>query len=238
MSEIKALFFDVFGTVVDWRGSVARLGAAMADEIAAPADLDWTAFADAWRAEYQPAMAEVRAGRRPFARLDLLHRENLDRILPRFGLDHVDEAARARMNLFWHRLDGWPDSVPGLTRLKRRFILATMSNGNTALMVDMAKHADLPWDCILGAEPARHYKPDPETYLTGADWLDLPPSACLMVAAHNSDLAAACAHGLQTAFIARPREYGPAQSQDLAATEAWTYIADSMTDLADQLGCP
>ena len=235
MTEIKALFFDVFGTVVDWRGSIARLGGAMSDNLGAPNDFDWYAFADAWRSEYQPAMAEVRTGRRPYTRLDTLHRENLDRVLPRFGLEYIDEDARENMNLFWHRLDAWPDSVPGLLSLKSRFIIATMSNGNTAMMVNMAKHAKLPWDCILGADPAGHYKPDSETYLTGAEWLDLQPSSCLMVAAHNVDLAAAQANGLRTAFISRPSEYGTAQTSDLSANEAWDYVADSIIDLADQL---
>ena len=234
---VKALFFDVFGTVVDWRSSISEFASDMAAHAGWDVKVDWTAFAEAWRAEYAPSMAEVKAGRRPYVRLDILHRENLDRILPRFGLEGIDETQRCAMNLAWHNLNPWVDSVPGLTRLKGKFILATMSNGNTALMVNMAKHAGLPWDCILGAEPAQHYKPDPETYLTGADWLNLPPSECLMVAAHNGDLAAARALGFKTAFIARPTEYGPSQVDDIAATEDWDFIAESMTDLADQLGC-
>ncbi|MDA8574744.1 haloacid dehalogenase type II [Alphaproteobacteria bacterium] len=237
MSAVRALFFDVFGTVVDWRSSISEFGAAMATAENWKLQIDWTEFAEAWRAEYAPSMVEVKSGRRPYARLDILHRENLDRIIPRFGLDGLDESQRQALNLAWHKLHPWADSVPGLTRLKRQFILATMSNGNTALMVNMAKHAGLPWDCILGAEPAQHYKPDPETYLTGADWLNLPPSECMMVAAHNSDLAAARALGFKTAFIARPTEYGPAQAADLAAAEAWDFIAGSMTELADQLHC-
>ncbi len=233
---VEALLFDVFGTVVDWRGSIARLGA----DFAAGRDLgtvDWTAFADAWRARYQPAMAAVREGRRPFAKLDVLHRENLDAILPDFGLEALDEAARAELNLFWHRLDPWPDSVPGMTRLKRRFIVAAQSNGNVSLMVEMARHGGLPWDAILGAEVVGYYKPRPEAYLEACARLDRPPGRCVMVAAHNDDLAAAAACGLKTAFVRRPKEKAPGQDADLAPSGDWDLVAEDLEDLAAQLGC-
>ena len=234
-STIKALVFDVFGTVVDWRTSIAR----EAEQNLAPkgVSLDWPGFADAWRGKYQGAMERVRSGGRGFVRLDILHRENLVEVLDEYAIKGLSEAEVDHLNKAWHRLDPWPDSVPGLTRLKTRYILGTMSNGNVALMVNMAKHGGLPWDVILGAEPAQAYKPTPKTYLTGADWLGLAPSEVLMCAAHNGDLLAAGAVGLKTAFIARPREYGPAQDKDFKAEHAFDYIAETMLDLADQLGC-
>jgi 2-haloacid dehalogenase len=234
-SSVKALFFDVFGTVVDWRNSVAR----ESEAILKPKGfaLDWLAFADAWRDQYQPSMDEVRSGAIPFSKLDVLHRRNLERILPRFNVTGLDEPTLAHLNRAWHRLDGWPDAVAGLTRLKRRFILATLSNGNVALIVNMARHAGLPWDAVLGAEVARHYKPQPQAYLTTAALLGLEPRQCLMVAAHNNDLAAAEKVGFRTAFVKRPTEHGPGQTKDLAATQAWDVVADSFTDLAARLGC-
>ena len=200
---VRALFFDVFGTLVDWRGSIARevrrLGLGV----------DGEAFADAWRNEYQPAMQAVRSGGRGYVKLDVLHRENLDRILPRFGLEAMSEADRAALNLVWHRLDAWPDVVAGLAELRKTFLLAPMSNGNISLMVDMARYNGYAWDAVLGAEIARDYKPKPEVYLAGCKAFDLAPEACMMVAAHSSDLAAAAASGLRTAHIARPDEFGP-----------------------------
>jgi len=183
-------------------------------------------------------MEEVRSRRRPFTRLDVLHRENLEAVLPEFGIDpaHVPAAALDALNLAWHRLDPWPDSVAGLHRLRQRFIIAPLSNGNIRLMVDIAKRAGLPWDAILGAELVQTYKPRPEAYLGTADILGLPPSAICMVAAHNSDLAAARACGLRTAFIPRPTEHGPAQTTDLTPADTWDYVADDITVLADQLG--
>lgn len=207
MSEIRALFFDVFGTLVDWRGSIARemqrLGLGV----------DGGAFADAWRAEYQPAMQAVRSGARGFVKLDILHRENLDRILPRFGLEGMGEAERAALNLIWHRLDAWPEVPAALMQLRQRFRLAPMSNGNVSLMADMARHNGFHWDAVLGAEWARDYKPNAVVYSAGCAAFDLPPEACLMVAAHSDDLAAAEAAGLKTAHIARPNEHGPGKGE-------------------------
>jgi len=236
MSYIQALLFDVFGTVVDWRSCVAREAAPFLSRYGASADPH--AFADAWRRRYAPAMEEVRAGRRGYVRLDVLHRENLLAILPDFGIDPagVPETEIDSLNHAWHRLDPWPDSVAGLTRLKQRFIIAPLSNGNIRLMIDIAKRAGLPWDAILGAELVQTYKPRPEAYLGTADILGLPPSAICMVAAHNSDLAAARACGLRTAFIPRPTEHGPGQTTDFVPADAWDFVADDITVLADQLG--
>lgn len=232
---IEALCFDVFGTVVDWRSGVAR----QAEAILAPRGLsrDGGAFADAWRARYQPAMEEVRAGRRPFVKLDVLHRENLEAVLAELGIRDLPEAEKAALNLAWHRLDPWPDVAPGLARLKRRYILAPVSNGNLRLMVDLARHGGLPWDAILGAEVARAYKPAPEAYLRAAELLDLPPSACAMVAAHNDDLAAARDQGFRTVFVPRPFEHGPGQTTDLEPTADWDLVARDFDGLATRLGC-
>ncbi len=233
-TAIKALTFDVFGTVVDWRTSIAREGAALA-RARGITNVDWVEFADAWRALYQPAMSRVRNGERPWVRLDVLHRESLDTLLDRFGVKGLSEDEVDHLNRAWHRLDPWPDAVEGLTRLKRRFILATLSNGNVALIVNMAKHAGLPWDAVLGAEPTRHYKPQPETYLLSAEVLGLRPEQCLMVAAHNNDLVAASRCGFHTAFVARPTEYGPAQRTDLRAEHDFDVVARDFVDLASQL---
>jgi len=233
--DVKALTFDVFGTVVDWRGGIAReiaaLGAARGFE------LDPNAFALAWRAHYQPALERVRAGARGFVKLDLLHRENLDQVLAEFGLDHIEEAERAALNLAWHRLDPWPDVVAGLNRLKRDYILATLSNGNVALMVNMAKRAGLPWDTILGAEVVRHYKPQPEAYLKTAEMLGLAPAECLLVAAHETDLAAAAACGLRTAYVHRPTEYQDTSDKPAPAPDAFDIVASDFLELAERLGC-
>jgi 2-haloacid dehalogenase len=208
---VKALFFDVFGTLVDWRTSVAR----EAEAILKPRGLtfDALAFADAWRDEYQPAMDEVRSGRIPFCKLDVLHRRNLERILPRFGISGLDEAVLRELNLAWHRLDAWPDVPSGLTRLKRRFLLAPVSNGNISLMVDLARRNGLPWDAILGSEVARDFKPKPGVYLAACEAFDLAPADCMMVAAHSNDLSHAAACGLRTAHIARPNEHGPSRGE-------------------------
>jgi len=236
MQDVQAMVFDVFGTVVDWRAGIAREAGAFLARHASVADP--YAFADAWRQLYVPSMEEVRSGRRPFTRLDVLHRESLAAILPLFGVDPASVPASEldMLNLAWHRLDPWPDSVPGLERLRRRFIIAPLSNGNIRLMVDMAKRAGLPWDAILGAEVAHAYKPAPEVYLRTAEVLMLKPEQICLVAAHNGDLAAARRCGLRTAFIARPTEHGPAQTTDLAPTETWDMVAANMEDLADQLG--
>jgi 2-haloacid dehalogenase len=234
MEGIKALFFDVFGTLVDWRSSIAR----EARDILAPrgAGLDWEAFADAWRAEYQPAMEEVRSGQLPFSKLDLLHRRNLDRVLERLALGHIDEDTRARLNRAWHRLDAWPDVMPGLARLRARFLLAPCSNGNISIMVDLARRNGWAWDAIAGAELARDYKPKPVVYLAAAAAFDCAPAETMMVAAHSSDLAAAAATGLRTAFVARPDEFGPGRGEAKAGVPV-DVSARSMIELADRLGC-
>ena len=233
-----ALVFDVFGTVVDWRSGVARDLRAFLVRHGRP-DLDAHALADAWRARYQPAMEDCRSGRRPFTRLDVLHRENLDAVLRDHGVDPASIAATEldQLNRAWHRLDPWPDAVPGLARLKTRYIIAPLSNGNVSLLLNMARRAGLPWDAILGAEVARAYKPQPEAYLRTADILGLQPAEVCLVAAHNGDLAAARACGLRTGFVPRPREHGPAQTVDLVPTEAWDLVAADFVDLASQLGC-
>jgi 2-haloacid dehalogenase len=228
-----ALFFDVFGTVVDWRSSVAEEAEGIAKEVGVA--LDSGAFALRWRSLYQVAMAPIRDGDRDYVSLDVLHRENLDAILPEFGLDALDEEARSRFNRAWHRLKGWPDSTEGIRRLKQRHITAALSNGNTSLMVDVARYADLDWDVVLGADPAQQFKPHPSVYLTAAAWLDLEPEQCMMVAAHNHDLKTAEGLGFRTAFVRRPTEYGTEQETDLRPESDYDVVCDSLTDLADQL---
>ena len=234
LDDVQALVFDVFGTLVDWRTGIAR-EARMALAIHAPM-LDGAAFADAWRAQYQPVMEEVRSGQIAFCKLDVLHRRNLDRVLKDFGLDDVPEAVRADLNRAWHRLDAWPDVGPGLARLRTRFRIAPCSNGNISLMVDLARRNGWHWDAILGAEVARDYKPKPVVYLTAAAAFDCEPAQTLMVAAHSSDLEAAAAAGLRTAFIARPDEHGPGRGENRAGV-AVDLSADSLMMLADLLGC-
>jgi len=235
VSNVKALTFDVFGTVVDWRSSIIREGEALGRR--KDIKVDWAKFADAWRAGYEPAMARVRDGELPWTKLDDLHRANLDQLLVERGIGGLSEDEIDHLNRGWHRLDPWPDTVEGLNRLRRMYILATLSNGNVALLVNMAKRAGLPWDAILGPEVARHYKPQPEAYLSTADYLGLQPGQCMMVAAHNYDLVAASRLGFRTAFVARPTEYGPNQTKDLKAEYEFDIVAESFVDLADKLGC-
>jgi 2-haloacid dehalogenase len=237
LDRVRALVFDVFGTVVDWRSGIARDAVPFLARHAR-SRVDPAAFADAWRKRYDPAMEAVRSGRRAFVRLDVLHRENLEAILPDFGIDpaRVPPAELDALNLAWHRLDPWPDVVPGLTRLKGRFIIAPLSNGNVILMLDMAKRAGLPWDAILGAELAQAYKPDPEAYLRTVDILAMRPDEVCMVAAHNSDLAAARACGLRTAFIPRPTEHGLGQTKDVEPEQDWDIVARDFGELAGKLG--
>ncbi len=231
---VKALAFDVFGTVVDWRGSIIEMGPAFG--AAHGFELDWAAFATAWRAEYHPSMERVRSGEIGFVKLDVLHRINLEKVLEDFGIGGLSDAVLDDFNRMWHRLDPWPDVVAGLARLKTKYILVTLSNGNVSLMVDMAKRASLPWDMILGAEIAGNYKPQPEVYQNAADVLDLAPSDVMMVAAHNGDLVAAGGVGLRTAFVARPAEYGPGQTTDKVADNDYDAVATDFIDLAAQLG--
>ncbi|WP_420393995.1 haloacid dehalogenase type II [Acuticoccus sp.] len=226
---VKALIFDVFGTLVDWRQSVARHLVPYIDDRG-----QRLAFADAWRARYQPAMEEVRSGRRPFVPLDVLHRENLDAVVDAFDAP-IDEPERDALNLAWHALDAWPDVNDGLAQLGRRFLLAPHSNGNVRLMADMARHNGWRWDAILGAETTGYYKPRPESYTRAAEILMLPPGEVMMVAAHNNDLAAARACGLATAFVPRPTEHGPGQSTDLSPAQEWDVLAHDVMDLAARL---
>ena len=233
--NVEACVFDVFGTVVDWRSSIIREGRELGARKGIEAD--WEALADAWRGRYQPSMERVRSGARAWTKLDDLHRESLNDLLREFSIDGLTEREIDDFNRAWHRLDPWPDSVPGLTRMKRRFILATLSNGNVALLLNMARYAGLPWDTILGAEPARAYKPLPEAYLRTADFLGLAPQQVMLVAAHNDDLLAARAVGFRTAFVSRPNEYGPHQDRDFKAEHDFDYVATDMVDLSVQLGC-
>jgi 2-haloacid dehalogenase len=229
---IKALLFDVFGTLVDWRSGVAREARAILSPLGIEAD--WLAFADAWRDQYQPAMEEVRAGRLPFSKLDVLHRRNLDIVLRDFGLDRVDEAARVNLNLAWHRLDAWPDVAPGLAKLRGKYLLAPCSNAHIALMANLARRNAFAWDAILGAEIAHDYKPKPVVYLASAAALDCAPDEAMMVAAHSYDLASAAACGLRTAFVARPDERGPGagEAQPKGPVDV---AAGSLVELAQQL---
>jgi 2-haloacid dehalogenase len=229
---VKALFFDVFGTLVDWRASIAREAKALLEPLGHACD--WLAFADAWRDEYQPGLEDVRAGRIPFAKLDVLHRRNLEHILPRFGVSGLGEDVLAHLNRAWHRLDAWPDAAPGLVRLKRKFLLAPVSNGNISLMVALARRNGFPWDAILGAEIAGDYKPKPRVYLASADAFDLAPGACMMVAAHTRDLTHAAACGLATAHVARPDEHGPGRGETAPAAPVDFAVAN-LVELADKL---
>jgi len=229
-----AIVFDTFGSVVDWRGSlIADLTAYGAKR---GIEADWTALVDAWRAAYHPSMDRVRKREVPWTTLDVLHRGSLDMLVEKFGIRGLTEDDLRHINLGWHRLNGWADSVPGLTRLKRRFIIGPLSNGNVALLTKMAKHAGLPWDAVFGSDLFRHFKPDPETYLGVAQLLDIAPGELMMAAAHNNDLANARKSGLMTAFFARPTEYGPHQKRDFAAEQDWDVVAKDIEDLASQLG--
>ena len=230
---VKALVYDVFGTCTDWRNGVAR----DAERILKPLgfNLDWHAFADAWRALYQPSMEEVRSGRQPFVKLDILHRRMLDQIRPRFGLEKLDDKVADDLNLAWHRIDTWPDVVPGFRRLQRKFMLAPCSNGNIALMVDIARRNQFTWDAVLGSEIAHDFKPKPAVYLMTAAALNLRPEELMMCAAHSDDLRSAASNGLRTAHIARPGENGPGTGES-APRVAVDFAAKNMEDLATQLG--
>ena len=235
MRGVKAILFDTFGTVVDWRTSLI-------DELTAfgasrGLSADWTGLVDAWRGNYAPSMDKVRTGELPWTKLDDLHRATLDILIERFGIAGLSDADRDHLNRAWHRLKPWPDAIPGLARLKSRYVIAPLSNGNVALLLNMAKYAGLPWDMICAAELFRHYKPDPETYLGAAGLLGLAPGEVMMAAAHNGDLQAARACGLKTAFFPRPSEYGPHQARDFKADAAWDVVAADIQDLATQMGC-
>jgi 2-haloacid dehalogenase len=239
MHAVKAILFDTFGTVVDWRGSLidelTAFGAARGLH-AAGQPVDWAGLVDAWRGAYAPSMERVRRGELPWTMLDDLHRATLDRLVAERAIGPLTAAELDHLNRAWHRLRPWPDSVAGLTRLKARYIIGPLSNGNVALLVNMAKQAGLPWDMVCAAELFRHYKPDPETYLGAAALLGLAPAEVMLAAAHNADLHAARSCGLKTAFFPRPTEYGPHQSRDLAADGDWTVVAADIEDLAGKMG--
>ena len=236
LAMVKAMTFDVFGTVVDWRSSIVREGEELTTRKGL--EVDWPRFADAWRAGYGPAMRRVRAGELPWTKIDDLHRMILDGLIPEFGLTALSEAERDDLNRVWHRLSPWPDTVSGLTRLRTRYVLASLSNGNVALLVNMAKHSGLPWDAVLSAELAHQYKPDPEVYLTAADLLGLQPEQVMMVAAHKGDLRAAAALGFKTGYVPRPLEYGPDREIDTTPDPSFDVNATDFNDLADRLGLP
>lgn len=231
--EVEALLFDVFGTVMDWRGGVIRDGERLGREKGL--DVDWPAFADAWRGRYQPSMQRVRTGEIPWTTLDDLHRASLEELLEEFEVAGLTDEDKDHLNRAWHRLDPWPDSVPGLIRLKLRHIIAPLSNGNVALLTNMAKRAGLPWDLILSAELARHYKPDREAYLKSVELLGLLPEKVMMVAAHPDDLHAAARAGLHTAYVHRPLEFGPGKEPE-TPKPTFDYLATDLEDLAGQLG--
>jgi 2-haloacid dehalogenase len=228
---VQVLAFDIFGTVVDWHGSIAREVAQLHPQV------DAGAFALAWRAGYKPAMARVMSGELGWTLIDDLHRMILDEILPQFGLGHLVEAQRRHLNKAWHRLDPWPDSVEGLTRLKKKFTITTLSNGNIGLLTNMAKRAALPWDCVLSAEVFRAYKPDPATYLGVAKVFDLPPEEVMLVAAHHDDLAGARRCGLKTAYVERPLEFGAKSPKDVSPRPENDYHCASLVAVAEALGC-
>ncbi len=229
----RALCFDVFGTCVDWRGSIIAEGPAW--DLRFGTSVDWAGFADAWRARYQPSMEAVRRGERAFVNLDVLHRESLDELAPTFGLDRLSGDERDELTRVWHRLDPWPDVVPGLAELSGRLTLATLSNGGETLLAALAERGKLPWDHILSAETFRAYKPLPTVYLGAVDRLALRPEEVVMVAAHNDDLRAAAALGLMTAFVARPTEHGPGQTRDVEPDGPWAICVDGFQDLAAEL---
>jgi 2-haloacid dehalogenase len=233
MADVQALLFDVFGTCVDWRGTIIREGNAL--NRAKGFSVDWATFADEWRGQYAPNMQRVMRGELPWTRLDGLHRMALDELLVKFGVQGLSEEEKDRLNRVWHRLDPWPDAVPGLLKLKAHYMIAPLSNGNLSLLTNMAKHAGLPWDCVLSAELFRAYKPDPGVYLGAVDLLDLKPQQVMMVAAHQNDLRAARAQGLKAAFVPRPFEGNPARVPDLTPDPAFEFVAQDFMDLARQL---
>ncbi len=235
IGSIKALTFDVFGTVVDWRTSIARDLQAFGRERGL--SVDWTAFAVAWRKLYQPSMQQVRSGQLPWTRLDDLHRMSLQKLLPEFGITGLSETDLDHVNRAWHRLDPWPDAVEGLQRLKRKYLLTTLSNGNIGLLTRMAKRAGLPWDCVLSAEVFRAYKPDPATYLGVARVFDVPPERVMLVAAHHDDLAGARGCGLRTAYVERPHEFGSDQPKDVSPRPDNDLHNRDLLELARRLGC-
>ena len=232
--DIKVLAFDVFGTVVDWRSSVIAEGEQLGK--AKGLNVDWAAFADAWRSIYRPYMDRVANGELPWTKLDDLHRRMLEETLARFGIDALTNNEKEHLNRVWHRLNPWPDSAEGLRRLKSRFVITTLSNGNIALLTNMAKFAGLPWDCILSAENVKRYKPDPSVYRLVPELFELSPEQVMMVAAHEHDLQSATKHGLRTAYVHRPMEHGAGKASEIPPTERYDFVAKDFGDLAQQLG--
>lgn len=236
LNRVRALLFDTFGTVVDWRGSITRMGERLAARKGID-HVDWEAFARAWRAGYRPGLQRVIEGGRGWTPIDVIHRERLDEIIPEFGLEGaLSEAEKADMVLWWHRLEPWPDSVPGLLRLSQRYLIGPLSNGSTVLLANMAKRAAIPWDVVISSDVVRAYKRDPKAYLGACAALDMQPAEVMMCAAHNDDLAAARSHGLRTAYVNRPYEYGADQKKDFAADEDWDIVTDHIGGIADALG--
>lgn len=235
--DVEAILFDVFGTIVDWRSGVIRVGGSLDSEYAR--DVDWGAFAEAWRDEYGPSLARVREGELAWRNLDTLQRESLEGLLERFDLTELPPSERERLLRSWHRLDPWPDSLPGLRRLKPHYVIAPLSNGHARLLTNMAKRAGIPWDLILSAELAKQYKPDPSVYRTAVDLLDVPADHVMMVAAHERDLEASAAVGLRTAFVHRPQEWGPnGDSSPKPPGAEYDLVVDDLCKLADRLDAP
>lgn len=235
IDNVKAIVFDTFGTITDWRSSIAREGEMVARKKGF-SDFDGDAFARAWRAGYRPGMAPVISGEREWTAIDVIHRERLDEILPQFGLDMLDEAERVHLNFAWHRINPWPDSIPGLLRLKKKFLIAPLSNGSLTLLANMAKRAGMPWDFIFSSDMHKAFKRDPKVYNNAIALLGMKPEEVMMGAAHNDDLEAAREQGMRTAYINRPTEYGVDQSKDFEATSDWNIITDSVEGVADAMG--
>lgn len=235
LTDLAAVMFDTYGTVVDWRGSVIAEGQALGRKKGIEG-VDWAAFTDAWQASYRPYINEVISGKRPWTTNDALQRQRLDEIVAEFEIAGLSEADKDDLNLAWHRLGPWPDSIPGLTRIKAGYPVGSFSNGNFSLLVDMARHAGLPWDFIISADMFHHYKPDPEIYLGAVELLGGEADRVMLVAAHNYDLANARKHGMKTAFVCRETMFGPSQDRELKAEADWDVITDSIEGVAAALG--
>ena len=234
-AEVKVVLFDTFGTIVDWRGSIKKIGERLGEQKQMP-DVDWDSFAREWRAGYHPGMRQVQSGERSWVSIDKIHRERLDAILSDFKIDQFfDEREKIDLNFSWHNLDPWPDTIPGLTKIKSKFLIGPLSNGSLMLLAKMAKRAAIPWDFILSSDTFKAYKRDPSVYLGAIDLIGVKAREILMVAAHNDDLEAARSHGMRTAFVNRSYEYGVDQTKDFKAEAEWDFISESIEDLADQL---
>ena len=233
LKNVKAMTFDVFGTVVDWRSSIAREAKMMGEQKGF--DFDWDNFADKWRAGYGPSMNKVRTGELPWTKIDVLHRMILDELLSEYNITNLTESEKDHFNRAWHRLDPWPDSVPGLTELKKNYVISPLSNGNVALLVNMAKYGGLPWDTVLSAELAQHYKPDPEAYRSTSEFLGFPIEEIMMVAAHKNDLKSAKGQGMMTGYIPRPKEHGPNTTVDSNPEDYIDIIGENFVDFANKM---